>query len=77
VQIHELVGLKARASASDSERCGRTAEAVEFLDRGDTQAAKVLLTQVRDAYPEDGPAAFLLGSLESNLTRENGAWVIN
>jgi adenylate cyclase len=77
VQVHELVALKARASAADAERCGRTAEAVEFLDRGDAQAAKVLLTQVRDAYPDDGPAAFLLGSLESNVNRENGAWVIN
>jgi adenylate cyclase len=77
VQVHELVGLKARASAADAERCGRTAEAVEFLDRGDTQAAKVLLTQVRDAYPDDGPAAFLLASLETELPRESGAWVIN
>jgi hypothetical protein len=50
---------------------------VEFLDRGDAQAAKVLLTQVREAYPDDGPAAFLLASIESNLPRENGAWVIN
>jgi len=77
VQVHELVGLKVRASAADAERCGRTAEAVEFLDRGDAQAARVLLTQVREAYPEDGPAAFILESLESNLPRDNGAWIIN
>jgi len=77
VQVHELVALKARASAADAERCGRTSEAVEFLDRGDAQAAKVLLAQVRDAYPDDGPAAFLMSSLESGLARENGAWLIN
>jgi adenylate cyclase len=58
VQVHELVALKGRASAADAERCGRTAEAVEFLDRGDAQAAKVLLAQVRDAFPDDGPLPF-------------------
>ena len=77
VQVHELVALKARASAADAERCGRTAEAVEFLDRGDAEAATVLLAQVREAYPDDGPSAFLLQSLEAGLARENGAWVIN
>jgi adenylate cyclase len=77
VQVHELVALKALASADDAERCGRTAEAVEFLDRGDAQAARLLLAQVRDAYPDDGPAAFLLEGLGSGLPRENGAWVIN
>lgn len=77
VQVHELLALKARSTAADAERCGRTVEAVEFLERGDAQAAKVLLGQVRDSYPDDGPAAFLLASLESGLPRENGAWVIN
>jgi adenylate cyclase len=77
VQVHELMALKARASAADAERCARSMEAVEFLDRGDAGAAKVLLAQVRDAYPEDGPVAFLLASLESGLPREGGAWVIN
>jgi adenylate cyclase len=77
VQVHELVALKARASAAEAERCGRTAEAVEFLDRGDASAAKVLLAQVRDAYPEDGPSAFLLQSLEAGLPRDNGVWIIN
>ena len=77
VQVHELIALKARTTAADAERCGRTAEAVEFLDRGDSQAAKVLLAQVRETYPDDGPAAFLLASLQAGLPRENGAWVIN
>jgi adenylate cyclase len=77
VQVHELVALKARASAADAERCARTTEAVEFLDRGDAQAAKVLLAQMRAEYPEDGPLAFLLESLESGLARDSGAWVIN
>ena len=77
VQVHELVALKAHASAADTDRCGRTAEAVELLDRGDAQAAKVLLGQVRDAYPDDGPSAFLLQILESGYLREDGAWIIN
>jgi adenylate cyclase len=77
VQVHELVALKSRASFADVDRCGRTAEAVDCLDRGDAQAAKLLLTQVRNAYPDDGPSAFLLQSLESGLLKENGAWVIN
>ena len=69
--------LKARATPGDAERSGRTAEAVEFIDRGDTQAARVLLTQVREAYPDDGPTAFLLSSLETGLPRENRAWVVS
>jgi len=77
VQILELMCLKSRATPGEAERSGRTAEAVEFLDRGDTQAARVLLAQVRDAFPEDGPAAFLLSSIEAGLPRENGAWVIH
>ena len=77
VQVQELMCLRSRATQGDAERSGRTAEAVEFIDRGDTQAARVLLTQVREAYPDDGPTAFLLSSLETGLPRENGAWVIN
>jgi len=77
VQVQELMCLKTRATPGDVERSGRTAEAVEFLDRGDTQAARVLLAQVREAFPDDGPTAFLLSSLETGLPRENGAWVIN
>ena len=76
VQVHELMNLKSKAKPGEADRCARTQEAVEFLDRGDTQAAQVLLTQVRDAFPDDGPAAFLLGSLEAGLPRENGAWVL-
>ena len=77
VQVQELMCLRARATPGDAERSGRTAEAVEFIDRGDTQAARVLLAQVRETYPDDGPTAFLLSSLETGLPRENGAWVIN
>ena len=77
VQVQELMCLRSRATQGDAERSGRTAEAVEFIDRGDTQAARVLLTQVREAYPDDGPTAFLLSSLETGLPRENGAWVVN
>ncbi len=76
IQLHELVGLKATATAAEAERCARTAEAVEFLDRGDGQAAMLLLSQLRAAWPDDGPVAFLAGSLAAGSPREGGAWVI-
>ena len=37
VQVQELMCLRSRATQGDAERSGRTAEAVEFIDRGDTQ----------------------------------------
>lgn len=77
VQIHELMGLKATARHGEAERCARTAEAVEFLDRGDSEAAKLLLAQVCDAFPDDGPTSFLLAALESGLPRDHGAWVVS
>lgn len=76
IQVHELVGLKSTASAAESERCARTAEAVEFLDRGDGQAAAILLAQLRAAFPNDGAVAFLANALASGQPREGGAWVI-
>lgn len=76
IQVHELVGLKASALAGEAERCARTAEAVEFLDRGDGQAATLLLSQLRAAWPDDGAVAFLAESLATGLPREGGAWVI-
>jgi adenylate cyclase len=77
VQVHELVGSKSQASPEDLERCARTTEAVEFLDRGDAQAARVLLKQLNDAHPDDGPVSFLLGSIESDRSRDHIAWVID
>jgi adenylate cyclase len=76
-EIHELICLKSQAKAGDADRCARTQEAIEFLSRGDIEAAKILLGQTREAFPVDGPIAFLLTSLNSGLTRENGAWVVS
>ncbi len=72
-----MICLKSQAKAGDADRCARTQEAIEFLSRGDIEAAKILLGQTREAFPDDGPIAFLLTSLNSGLTRENGAWVVN
>jgi adenylate cyclase len=77
VQVHELVALRLQAPADDLDRCTRTAEAVEFLDRGDAQAARVLLQQIREAFPEDASVSFLLGSIESGHPRDHAAWVID
>jgi adenylate cyclase len=77
VQVHELIESKSQASPEDLERCARTTEAVEFLDRGDAQAARVLLKQLHDAYPEDGPLTFLLGCVEADHPRDHAAWVID
>jgi adenylate cyclase len=77
IQVHELLGLKATATEADVERCARTAEAVEFLDRGDGQSAALLLAQLREAFPEDGPVAFLAEAIASGQARESGAWVID
>lgn len=76
IQVHELVGLKATATATEAERCARTSEAVEFLGRGDAQSATLLLSQLRAAWPDDGPVAFLAESLAAGLPREGGAWVV-
>jgi adenylate cyclase len=77
VQVHELLALKARATPDEADRSARVGEAVEFLDRGDMQAARVLLGQLRDAYPDDAPVAFLLASIETGQPRDHAAWVVN
>ena len=76
IQVHELLGLKTTASAGASERCARTSEAVEFLDRGDGESATLLLSQLRTACPDDGAVAYLAEALANGLPREGGAWVI-
>jgi adenylate cyclase len=77
IEVHELICLKSQAKAGDADRCARTQEAIEFLGRGDIEAAKILLGQTREAFPDDGAIAFLVTSLNSGLPRENGAWVVN
>jgi adenylate cyclase len=77
VQVHELVGLRLEGTDADLDRCTRTAEAVDFLDRGDGQAARVLLKQLHEEFPEDGPVNFLLRSIETDHPRDHAAWVID
>jgi adenylate cyclase len=77
VQVHELVGLRAKATRSDLERCQATAEAVSCLGRDDLEGARALLLRAQTSWPEDGAIAFLLFSVESGSVRENGAWHVN
>jgi adenylate cyclase len=77
VEVHELLGLCAKATAEDVERCTWSNEAVGCLERGDVEGAKAILARLRDAWPDDGPVKFLLEVLASDIARENGAWVVN
>jgi adenylate cyclase len=40
LKVHELICLKSQAKAGDADRCARTQEAIEFLSRGDIEAAR-------------------------------------
>jgi adenylate cyclase len=77
VQVHELVGLRERASADDVERCRASDVAVEHLDRNDLEGARTLLVCAQSSWPNDGAIAFLLAGLEGGSAREHGAWIVN
>jgi len=77
VHLYELLGSKAKATPEQFELCARFAEAMEVLDGGPSSGALFRFREIQAAFPDDGPTAFYLLSLESGLSLRNGALVVD
>jgi adenylate cyclase len=77
VRVFELFDSRARAMPWEHELCARFEEACRALADGASATARSRLEALREAFPDDGPTAFLLKSLDDETARRDGAWIIN
>ena len=73
VHAFELIGPSESADAKDLELCERFAHALALLRKGGSVEALAAFRRLAAAFPDDGPAAFYLGVLESGTLIRDGA----
>lgn len=75
--VFELFDSRDRVMPWDADLCAQFELAFRALEAGDVAAARSRFRTIQAAYPQDGPTAFYLASLEAGTARQDGAWVVN
>jgi adenylate cyclase len=75
--VYELFDSRAKVMPWDADLCAQFEVGFQELENGDAAAAELRFRTIQVAYPQDGPTAFYLKSLQSGLSRQDGAWVVN
>ena len=73
VHAFELIGPSESADSKDLELCERFARALALLREGGSVEALEAFRRLAADFPDDGPAAFYLGVLESGTLLRDGA----
>jgi adenylate cyclase len=77
VHVYELMNDRATATQEQADLCARFAPAIDAVRNGQYPEALVRFLDLRVAFPEDGPTAFYLRTLESGSTLDQGALRVN
>jgi adenylate cyclase len=73
VHVYELFCRKADATPAQLELCARFVNSVGALQEGHHQQARDRFLEIQAEFPADGPTAFYLRALQSDLTLHQGA----
>ena len=73
VRAFELIGSRESADPKDLELCERFAHALALLRKGSSAEALEVFRGLAADFPDDGPAAFYQGVLESGTLLRDGA----
>jgi adenylate cyclase len=77
VHVYELFDRRARVMPWDADVCAQFEVGFQELENGDVAAAESRFRTIQVAFPQDGPTAFYLKSLQTRLERRDGAWVVD
>ncbi len=77
VHVYELFDSRAKVMPWDADLCVQFQVAFQEFENGNATAAESRFRTIQIAFPQDGPTAFYLKCLESGMTRQDGAWVVD